>query len=74
MAKHDLALDAKIAAERKGISVEQASMEIEELQKKCITNWSFDLAMRNYMENTSSEKTGGPHGVDPIDPIHHTKE
>ena len=74
MKNFDLATNAKIAAERKRISVEQATKDLENIKANSKSDWGFGLGVKNYLESPRSERSGSPHGVDPIEPHHHTKE
>lgn len=74
MKEFDFATNARVIAERKGITEDQAMKELKRIQETSRSDWGFNLAVRNYLEGTTSQKTGGPHGVDEIDPVHHTKE
>ena len=42
-----------IAVLRKKISYEQAKKEIEEIHKKCNSEYTTDLALRHYLEDQS---------------------
>lgn len=70
----DFATNAKLAATRKGISEEQAMKDLKEIQANSESAWSFGLKVRNYLDPQPTTRTGGPHGVDEIEPHHHTKE
>ncbi len=74
MKDFDLVANAKIAAQRKGISEDQAIKELTEIKERSKSEWSFKMSVNHYLEMSKSTGTGGPHGVDPIDPVHHTKE
>lgn len=68
---------AKVAAERKNISIEEARKQIEEIKKKYVTPYRVDLALRHYLEDHHhhvTHKRGTAYGVDPIDHVDHHKE
>ena len=68
---------ATLAVERKGISLETATEEIQAIYNKHTTAYKRELALRHYMEDhthPNHEGSGGKTGVDNIEKHLHTKE
>ena len=74
MQEFDFVTNARVVAERKGITEDQAMNELMNIKESSKSDWGFGLAVRNYLEGSQEVKTGSPHGVEEIDPVHHTKE
>ena len=74
MKQFDFWANAKIAADRKGITEEQAMKDLRDIEQRSKSDWSFSLAVRNYLDTQKETTPGGPHGVDHPDPVYHTKE
>jgi hypothetical protein len=74
MQEFDFVTNARVVAERKGITEDQAMESLRKMESEASSPWKFKMMVNNYMECRKKEGNGGPTGVDTIDPVHHIKE